>query len=105
MKPVVGELIGQDTDGWFSLVNTSSSNVDMKIANRKGELILEAVAEPLSVMASTLGEEYPHDMLLYSWKTLMKNHTHDSICGCSCDEVTAEMKTRFDKSRQAAEKA
>jgi len=103
MKPVVGELIGQDTDGWFSLVNTCSSNVDLKIANRKGELILEAVAEPLSVMASTLGEEYPHDMLLYSWKTLMKNHPHDSICGCSCDEVNAEMKIRFDKSRQAAE--
>lgn len=103
MKPMVGELIGQDTDGWFSLVNTCSSNVDLKIANRKGELILEAVAEPLSVMATSVGAEYPHDMLLYSWKTLMKNHPHDSICCCSCDEVTAEMKTRFDKSRQATE--
>lgn len=103
MRPVVGELIGQDTDGWYNLTNTCSANVDLKIMNRKCELLLEAVAEPLSVMASTVGCEYPHDMLLYSWKTLMKNHPHDSICGCSCDEVNAEMKTRFDKSRQSAE--
>lgn len=102
-KPVVGELTGQDSDGWYNLTNTCSANVDLKIMNRKCELMLEAVAEPLSVIASTLGKEYPHDMLAYSWKTLMKNHPHDSICGCSCDDVNAEMKTRFDKSRQAAE--
>lgn len=102
-RAVVGELIGQDTDGWFNLVNTASSNVDLKIMNRKCELLLETVAEPLSVIASSMGKEYPHDMLLYSWKTLMKNHPHDSICCCSCDEVSREMKTRFDKARQSAE--
>lgn len=102
-KPVQGELIGQDTDGWFNLVNTASSNVDLKIMNKKCELLLETVAEPLSVIASSLGKKYPHDMLMYSWKTLMKNHTHDAICGCSCDEVNMEMKTRFDKAMQSAQ--
>ena len=33
----------------------------------------------------------------------MKNHPHDSICGCSCDEVNEEMKIRFKKSQQSAE--
>lgn len=102
VKPIVGELTSQDTDGWYNLVNTASSLVDLKIANRKSELLLEAVAEPLATMTAALGKEYPHDMLLYAWKTLMKNHPHDSICGCSCDEVNAEVKSRFDRSNQAA---
>lgn len=34
----------------------------------------------------------------------MQNHPHDSICGCSVDEVHREMVTRFAKSRQLAEK-
>ena len=33
----------------------------------------------------------------------MQNHPHDSICGCSVDEVNEEMKTRFAKSRQVAD--
>lgn len=33
----------------------------------------------------------------------MQNHPHDSICGCSVDEVHREMVTRFDKSRHVAE--
>ena len=27
----------------------------------------------------------------------MKNHPHDSICGCSVDEVHREMEARLDK--------
>ena len=100
---VEGELIGQDTDGWYNLVNTASSHVDLKVMNRNCEILLENVAEPLSVIAFCLGKKYPHEMLLYSWKTLMQNHAHDSICGCSCDEVNDEMRTRFIKSRQSAE--
>lgn len=33
----------------------------------------------------------------------MQNHPHDSICGCSVDEVHREMVTRFEKSRHVAE--
>lgn len=100
---VTGELTGQDTSGWGNLVGTASMHIDLKMLNRKCEIMLESVCEPLAVMASELGYEYPHDMLRYAWKTLMKNHAHDSICGCSVDEVNAEMKTRFDKSLHAAE--
>ena len=103
VQTITGELIGQDTDGWFTLVNTCSAHVDLKVMNKKCETLLENVAEPLSVIAMNLGKKYPHEMLEYSWKTLMKNHPHDSICGCSCDEVNEEMKTRFMKSKQSAE--
>ncbi len=30
-----------------------------------------------------------------AWKYLLQNHPHDSICGCSIDQVHEEMKTRF----------
>lgn len=103
LSTITGELIGQDTDGWGTLVNTSSSHVDLKIMNKNGEILLENVAEPLSVIASQLGKKYPKEMLRYAWKTLMKNHPHDSICGCSVDEVNDEMRIRFLKSAQCTE--
>ena len=100
---VCGELTSQHTDGWYTLANTASSHQRLKTMNRRGEILLESIAEPLSVIASELGAEFPRDMLLYSWKTLMQNHPHDSICGCSVDAVNDEMRTRFLKSSQAAE--
>lgn len=103
INTIQGELISQDTDGWFTLVNTCSALVDLKIMNRKTEILLEGVAEPLSVMMSTAGKKYPHEQLLYSWKMLMKNHPHDSICSCSCDEVNEEVKMRFKKAQQSSE--
>ena len=103
VNTIKGELTSQNTDGWGTLVNTCSAHVDLKVMNRKSELLLENIAEPLAVIAAELGMAYPQDMLLYAWKTLMKNHAHDSICGCSCDAVNDEMRTRFIKSQQAAE--
>lgn len=103
LTTVKGELISQDTDGWFTLVNTCSSHIDLKVLNRKCEILLENVAEPLSVITMLLGKDYPEAELLYAWKTLMKNHPHDSICGCSCDAVNDEMRTRFLKAMQATE--
>ena len=32
----------------------------------------------------------------------MENHPHDSICGCSIDQVHDEMKPRFDQADQIA---
>ena len=68
--------------------------------NRKCESALENEAEPICVISSLFGQSYPADELEYSWKTLMQNHPHDSICCCSVDEVQQEMVTRFNKSKQ-----
>ncbi|WP_138752293.1 alpha-mannosidase [Paenibacillus sinopodophylli] len=95
-----GELRGQKTDGWYSLVNTASARVYIKQLNQRNQTLLEKVAEPLSTLAHQLGKSYPHGLLQYAWKTLMQNHPHDSICGCSVDEVYQEMKTRFAKSTE-----
>ncbi|WP_128894532.1 alpha-mannosidase [Longirhabdus pacifica] len=103
LQSIHGELRNQRTDGWATLVNTASARIYLKQMNQKSQSLLERKAEPLSVMASLLGFEYPKQYLKYAWKTLMKNHPHDSICGCSVDEVHREMVTRFEKVEQTAE--
>ena len=100
---VKGELTSQETDGRWTLANTASSWMGLKVDNRAGETALERKAEPAAAMAEVLGKAYPEDQMIYSWKKLMQNHPHDSICGCSVDEVNEEMKTRFAKSRQVAD--
>lgn len=100
---VKGELTSQETDGRWTLANTASSWIGLKQDNRAGETALERKAEPAAAMADVMGKAYPEDQMIYSWKKLMQNHPHDSICGCSVDEVNEEMKTRFAKSRQVAD--
>jgi alpha-mannosidase len=105
LSVVKGELRSQRTDGWNTLVNTASARVYLKQLNQLGQVMLENVAEPLAALAHILeaGGKYPHHLFTYAWKTLMQNHPHDSICGCSIDDVHREMVTRFDKSRHVAE--
>lgn len=103
LSVVRGELRSQRTDGWFTLAATASARVYIKQANVKGQILLERLAEPAAAFAAALGMPHPSSLLTYAWKTLMQNHPHDSICGCSVDEVHAEMMTRFAKSRHAAE--
>ncbi|MFC5407144.1 alpha-mannosidase [Cohnella soli] len=100
---IEGELRSQRTDGWGTLVNTASARVYMKQENSLGQVLLEKIAEPAVAIAARLGLTYPEHLLDYAWKTLMQNHPHDSICGCSVDEVHDEMMTRFAKSRHVAE--
>lgn len=106
---VAGELTSQETDGWYTLANTASSRVYLKQWNTRVQRQLENITEPLATIAYEQTGKYPHDQLDYAWKTLMQNHPHDSICGCSIDDVHREMITRFEKADQVgkflAEKA
>lgn len=101
LSTIHGELTSQETDGWYTLANTASSRVYLKQENTKNERLLENQAEPLAAMAYPAAD-YPHDRLRYAWKLLLQNHPHDSICGCSVDEVHREMLTQFAKSQEVA---
>ncbi|SMG44957.1 alpha-mannosidase [Paenibacillus aquistagni] len=103
LQTVHGELRSQRTEGWYTLVNTASSRVYLKQMNAENQTLLEKVAEPLAAFAHQVGKPYPHHLFVYAWKTLMQNHPHDSICGCSVDEVHREMVTRFEKSKHMTE--
>ena len=102
LQVIKGELRSQQTDGWYTLVNTASARVYLKQWNNLCQTLFEKVAEPIATMASYYGYKYPHHLFEYGWKSLMKNHPHDSICGCSVDEVHREMVARFDKAKDVA---
>lgn len=100
LSHVYGELTSQETDGWYTLANTASARIYLKQANDKASKLLEQVVEPMIVMTDGV---YPKDELRYAWKLLLENSPHDSICGCSVDEVHREMETRFAKVQQVGE--
>lgn len=65
---------------------------------------LERLADPLAALASALGETSKHrEFLELAWRLELQNHPHDSICGCSVDQVHADMRYRFDQAAIIAE--
>ena len=94
----VGELDGEYSNGWSTLANTASARIYLKQWNAVCENLLERQAEPMSVAAYLYtGQKTDRDYYHFAWKKLLQNHPHDSICGCSVDDVHTEMVTRFRK--------
>ncbi len=79
----------------FILAGTLSSRMYLKQRNWQIETRLYHHAEPLSCIASSLGGTDQRQALEVAWKYLLRNHAHDSICGCSVDEVHDEMLERY----------
>ncbi len=101
LDTISGEL--REDRGDNILAGTLSSRMYLKQANERCQTALEKYAEPAASMAYLLGEDYPAGLLRYAWKLLLKNHPHDSICGCSTDQVHREMLTRFEQVQQIAD--
>lgn len=81
------------------LTNVLSSRVQLKQRNHACESSLEQWAEPWAVFAALQGRPYPYAFLHKAWEWLLQNHPHDSICGCSIDQVHRNMIYRFDQSQ------
>ncbi len=91
----VGEL-RNGSDGSI-LKGTLSSRSYLKTANVKAQNMLECKLEPVYSFMEMSGAAgvYSRDHFRYMWKQLMKNHPHDSICGCSRDEIHAHMEDSY----------
>jgi alpha-mannosidase len=88
----------------FLLYNVLSSRIDNKLQNASTLLSLENWAESWCALAWMWGiADYPAGHLWTAWKWLLKNHPHDSIGGCSVDEVHRQMNTRFEWAREIAD--
>jgi mannosylglycerate hydrolase len=101
LEVIEGELRGGE-DYANLLPGVFSARVYLKQANARVQTLLEKFAEPLASFAWMLGARYPAEELRYAWKTLLQNHPHDSICGCSIDPVHEENMTRFARAEQVA---
>ncbi len=80
-----------------------STRMWIKQQNNATEHLLERWVEPLTAWAWKLGAPYPTGLIQLAWKYLLQNHPHDSICGCSIDQVHRENAVRFAQSQQVAE--
>jgi hypothetical protein len=79
-----------------------STRTWIKLANRACEAELLGYAEPLAALAARAGAPDERPALRLAWRSLLQNHAHDSICGCSRDEVHDAMRARFEDARELA---
>jgi len=107
-NPKLKEFQGELRGGRYSplLSGVFSARIWIKQRNTAIEYLYEKYSEPLSTITWWLDKYnkfyYPKDYILTGLKWLQKNAPHDSICGCSIDEVHDEMKIRFDWAEQIA---
>ncbi len=103
-RTVTGELreTGRDsldTDEHWLIPGVLSSRIGLKQSNAACEDELLLWAEPFSAFVSgALGNDHPRGYLRTAWRHLLENHPHDSMCGCSVDQVHRDMLFRFDQS-------
>ena len=109
------------------LAGVLSSRMGIKQRNVRCQTLLERWAEPFGIFAGFLRSKGAADrasaqpewpsaepegapvgaldaspLLRQAWRYLLQNQPHDSICGCSVDQVHREMETRYDWSEQIA---
>ncbi len=97
-----GELRSTAKSGAWSelMTGTASSRVPLKQANDAQEWLLARGADPLHGWARLLGADGSQQAFLdLAWRNLLLNHPHDSIVGCSIDQVHRDMMHRFDQAR------
>jgi Glycosyl hydrolases family 38 N-terminal domain/Alpha mannosidase middle domain len=75
-----------------------SARIDLKAACARAERWLERYAEPLQALYG--GERRPDQFVRQAWIRMFQNAAHDSICGCSADEVSAQVLVRYAEAEQ-----
>jgi len=81
------------------LMGVTSARMDLKAAAARAERLLERYAEPLAALH---GDAWPARLLELAWRRVVDNSAHDSICGCSHDEVVSQVISRFAEAEQIA---
>ena len=95
-NPQLNTLEGALYSGRFISVfpGVMSARMYLKLQNDQQQKVLQQRVEPLSALVWALGGEYEKTQIREAWKTLLKNHPHDSICGVSIDDVHTDMENR-----------
>jgi alpha-mannosidase len=118
LQSLSGEL--RDPQKAHMLPGVYSARMWIKQRNHYSETLLERWVEPFSTWAELLkrGDDAflplkqhekttrlndPGPIIHQTWKLLISNHPHDSICGCSIDETHNDMISRFDQVDQVGE--
>lgn len=91
-----GEL--RDNSNTFTLQGCYSSRLDLKRENIECTYLLDLASRFVKQQ-----KEIKYDTILeYAYKMLLQNQAHDSICGCSTEDVHSENLIRYKKIKQIA---
>ncbi len=93
LETVTGELVHSKHARIHKTIN--STRMDIKLLNTELEYKLFNLLEPLSIMGTKIGIDYPHDVLDKCYKVMFGVHAHDSIGGCNTDSVNQDIKQRL----------
>src|SRR6478735_4471690 len=87
-----GELVGSRLQNILRGVN--SARIYLKQTNERAEQRLLSIETAAALRHDAA---YAAADLRLAWRDLLRNHPHDSICGCSCDEVHRDMVVRYEQ--------
>ena len=90
-----GELVGSRLQNVLRGVN--SARIYLKQANDRAERRVLSIETAAALRTLRDDTPYPAADLRLAWRDLLRNHPHDSICGCSCDEVHRDMLVRYEQ--------
>ena len=94
---VKGEL--RDNSKTFILEGSYSSRLDIK----KGNVIACHRLNIADKLVKYVKNKKYNNLIEYAYKLLLQNQAHDSICGCSTDDVHNENKIRYKKILQISD--
>lgn len=114
--PVVrGELRTLGNRLTFLLPGTLSARTYVKLANNRAQTLLERYVEPQlakfllrpsdsSAAEAAVSSPVSNAALLdHAWDLVIKNSPHDSICGCSTDEVHRQTTVRAERAMETGD--
>ncbi len=90
-----GELVGSRLHNVLRGVN--SARLYLKRANERAERRLLSIETLAALSALQANTPFPVSDFRLAWRELLKCQPHDSICGCSCDEVHRDMMIRYEQ--------
>jgi hypothetical protein len=94
LPSVKGEL--RDSSGWtWSLQGTFGTRAHQKRRNAEVERTVLRDAEPWVALAWFARGAMHHPSLRLAWRTLLETHPHDTLCGCSVDDVARAADVRW----------
>ena len=83
------------------LPNVYSARTNQKRERGRVEALIERYAEPLAALVP--GFDWPAEELDRAWTLLLWNGAHDSVCGCSHDQVARDVDARYAEARAIGE--
>ncbi len=98
---IAGELRWSYGYTW-TLQGVHGTRAPLKRLDALAELTLRGSADPLAALAGSYRGSDRRPLLYYAWRLLLQSEFHDSIGGCTSDQVARQVSLRLQDSRSLA---